>query len=99
MKLNIDQYRCNDPRKLIIKCITFHITKKNYIKCGNAWTARVLTLDIKGQTPRGLLKKTWAEAIRSDLREYNLDRAAALDRCKWKAILKDIAAMQHHTCH
>ena len=70
-----------------------------HIKCGNAWTARVSTLDIEGQTPRGWLRKTWAEVIHSDLREFNLDPAAALDRWKWKAILKDIAAMQRHTCH
>ena len=71
----------------------------SHIKHGNAWTARVSTLDIEGQTPRGRPRKTWAEVIHSDLRKYNLDPTATLDRWKWKGISKDIAAMQRHTHH
>ena len=66
-----------------------------HIKRGDTWTARVSALGIDGQTPRGRPRKTWAEVIQSDLREYGLIASHVLDRTQWKGTVRTTTMQRH----
>ena len=36
-----------------------------------------------------LLKKTWKEVVRKDCQARKLNKEAAMDRCKWRKMIKE----------
>jgi len=44
--------------------------------------------EVEGSRPRDRLKRTWREAEQKDCQACNLNREDAMDRSKWKKLIK-----------
>ena len=45
---------------------------------------------IEGPRPRGRPKRTWREVVREDCQARKLNKEDAMDRCKWRKMIKDV---------
>ena len=45
--------------------------------------------EVEGSRPRGRLKKTWKEVVREDCQARKLNKEDAMDRCKWRKMIKE----------
>jgi len=43
-----------------------------------------------GPRPRGRPKRTWREVVREDCQARKMNRVNAIDRCKWRKVIKDV---------
>ena len=54
------------------------------------WYGHVLRKDeVEGSRPRGRPKKTWKEVVREDCQARKLNKEDAMDRCKWRKMIKE----------
>ena len=44
---------------------------------------------VEGSRPRGRPKKTWKEVVREDCLARKLNKEDAMDRCKWRKVIKE----------
>ena len=44
---------------------------------------------MEGSRPRGRPKRTWTEVVQKDCQACKLDREDAMDRGRWKKLIKD----------
>ena len=45
--------------------------------------------EVEGSSPRGRPKKTWKEVVREDCQARKLNKEDAMDRCKWRKMIKE----------
>ena len=45
--------------------------------------------EVEGSRPRGRPKKTWKEVVREDCQARKLKKEDAMDRCKWRKMIKE----------
>jgi len=53
------------------------------------WYGHVLRKD-EGPRPRGRPKRTWREIVREDCQARKMNKEDAVDRCKWRKMIKDV---------
>ena len=46
--------------------------------------------DVEGPRPRKRPKRTWREVVREDCQARKLNKEDAIDRCKWRKVIKDV---------
>ena len=46
--------------------------------------------EVEGPRPRGRPKRTWREVVREDCQARKLNKEDAMDRCKWRKMIKDV---------
>ena len=46
--------------------------------------------NVEGPRPRGRPKRTWREVVRQDCQARKLNKEDAMDRCKWRKMIKDV---------
>jgi len=46
--------------------------------------------EVESPRPRGRPKRTWREAVREDGLARKLNKEDAMDRCKWRKMMKDV---------
>jgi len=46
--------------------------------------------EVEGPRPRGRPKRTWIEVVREDCQACKLNKEDAMDRCKWRKMIKDV---------
>ena len=44
--------------------------------------------EVEGSIPRGRPKRTWREVVQKDCQARNLNREDAMDRGRWKKLIK-----------
>jgi len=44
--------------------------------------------EVEGSRPRVRPKRTWREVVQKDCQEHNLNREDAVDRSRWKKLIK-----------
>ena len=44
--------------------------------------------EVEGSRPRGRPKRTWKEVVREDCQARKLNKEDAVDRCKWRKVIK-----------
>ena len=49
------------------------------------WLKKSCNLDIEGRAPRGRPRQTWAQTVKDDLKDLNIDRNLAQDCKMWRA--------------
>jgi len=54
------------------------------------WVKKCMEYEVKGPRPRGRLKRTWREVVEKDCQEYTLNKEDAVDRSKWRKLIKDV---------
>jgi len=45
---------------------------------------------VEGSRPRGRPKRTWREVVQKDCQARKLNREDAMDRSRWKKLIKDV---------
>ena len=46
--------------------------------------------EVEGPRPRGRPKRTWREVVWEDCQARKMNREDAVDRCKWRKMIKDV---------
>jgi len=46
--------------------------------------------EVEGPKPRGRPKRTWTEVVREDCQAHKLKKEDAMDRSKWRKLIKDV---------
>ena len=53
------------------------------------WVKKCIEYEVEGSRPRGRPKRTWTEVVQKDCQVRNLSREDAMDRGRWKKIIKN----------
>jgi len=61
-----------------------HVLRKE----DNDWVKKCMEYEVEGSRPRGTPKKTWREVMQKDCQARNLNRENAMDRGRWKKLIK-----------
>ena len=59
-------------------------------KNDNDWVKKCMEYEVKGSRPRGRPKRTWKEVVREDCQARKLNKADAMDYCKWRKVIKEV---------
>jgi len=51
---------------------------------------KCMEYEVEGPTPRGRPKKTWRKVVREDCQACKMNKEDAIDRCKWRKMIKDV---------
>ena len=51
---------------------------------------KCMEYEVEGPRPRGRPKRTWREVVREDCHARKMNKEDAMDRCKWRKIIKDV---------
>ena len=62
-----------------------HVLRKD----DDDWVKKCMEREVEGPRPRGRPKKTWKEVVREDCQARKLNKEDALDRCKWRKMIKE----------
>ena len=54
------------------------------------WVKKCMEYEVEGPRPRGRPKRTWREVVREDYQARKLNKENAMDRCKWRKVIKDV---------
>jgi len=52
------------------------------------WVQKCMEYEVEGSRPRGRPKRTWKEVVQKDCQARNLNREDAMDRSRWKKLIK-----------
>jgi len=53
------------------------------------WVKKCMEHEVEGPRPRGRPKKTRKEVVREDCQACKLNKEDAMDRCKWRKMIKE----------
>ena len=56
---------------------------------GDGWVRRCMEHKVEGPRPRGRPGRTWKEVVREDCQARGLNKEDAMDRCKWRKMIKE----------
>jgi len=62
-----------------------HVLRKD----DDDWVKKCMEDEVEGSRPRGRPKKTWKEVVRDDCQARKLNKEDAVDRCKWRKVIKE----------
>ena len=54
------------------------------------WVKKCMEYEVEGPRPRGRPKRTWREVVREDCQARKMNKEDAIDRCKWRKMIKDV---------
>ena len=54
------------------------------------WVKKCMEYEVEGPRPRGRPKRTWREVVQEDCRAREMNKEDAMDRCKWRKMIKDV---------
>jgi len=52
------------------------------------WVKKCMKYEVEGSRPRGRPKRTWREVVQKDCQARDLNREDAMDRGRWKKLIK-----------
>jgi len=52
------------------------------------WVKKCMEYEVEGSRPRGRPKRTWKEVVQKDCQPRSLNREDAMDRSRWKKLIK-----------
>jgi len=52
------------------------------------WVKKCMEYEVDSSRPRGRSKRTWREVVQKDCQARNLNREDAMDRGRWKRLIK-----------
>ena len=62
-----------------------HVLRKD----DDDWVKKCMEYEVEGSRPRGRPKKTWKEVACEDCQARKLNKEDAMDRCKWRKVIKE----------
>jgi len=51
---------------------------------------KCMEYEAEGSRPRGRSKRTWKEVVQEDCQACKLNNEDAMDRCKWRKVIKEV---------
>jgi len=54
------------------------------------WVKKCMEYEVEGSRPRRRPKLTWKEVVREDCQARKLNKEDAVDRCKWRKVIKEV---------
>jgi len=54
------------------------------------WVKKWMEYEVEGSRPRGRPKSTRKEVVREDFHARKLNKEDAVDRCKWRRVIKEV---------
>jgi len=60
------------------------------LKDDDDWVKKCMEYEVEGSRPRGGPKRTWKEVVREDCQARKLNKEDAVDRCKWRKVIKEV---------
>ena len=63
-----------------------HVLRKD----DDDWVKKCMEYEAEGPRPRGRPKRTWREVVREDCQAHKMNKEDAMDRCKWRKMIKDV---------
>jgi len=67
-------------------CWYGHVLRKD----DDDWVKKCMEYEVETSRPRGRPKRTWKEVVREDCQARKLNKEDAVDRCKWKKVIKEV---------
>jgi len=65
------------------------VLQQNRLK-DDDWVKKCMEFEVVGPRPRGRPKRTWKVVVQGDCRARKLNKENAMDRCKWRKLIKDV---------
>ena len=63
-----------------------HVLRKD----DDDWVKKCMEYEVQDSRPRGRPKRTWKEVVREDCQACKLNKEDAVDRCKWRKVIKEV---------
>ena len=63
-----------------------HVLRKD----DDDWVKKCMEFEVEGARPRGRPERTWREVVRGDCQARKLNKEDAMDRCKWRKLIKNV---------
>jgi len=63
-----------------------HVLRKD----DDDWVKKWMEYEVEGSRPRGRPKSTRKEVVREDCHARKLNKEDAVDRCKWRRVIKEV---------
>ena len=63
-----------------------HVLRKD----DDGWVKKCMEYKVEGPRPRRKPKRTWREVVREDCQARKLNKEDAVDRCRWRKMIKDV---------
>ena len=63
-----------------------HVLRKDDDYC----VKKCMEYEVEGPRPRGRPKRTWRDVVREDCQACKLNKEDAMDRCKWRKMIKHV---------
>jgi len=58
--------------------------------CCENWVKKCMVYEVENPRQRGRPKRTWREVVWEDCQAHKLNTEDAMDRCKWRKMIKDV---------
>ena len=71
--------------QLFDNLVTCYVLRKD----DEDWVKKCMEHEVEGSRPRGRPKKTWKGVVREDCQARKLNKEDAMDRCKWRKMIKE----------
>ena len=89
--LTVSGYRCFiDDIALVLQQNRLrwygHVLRKD----DDDWVKKCIEFEVEGPRPRGRPKRSCKEVVRENCQAHKLSKEDAMDRCKWRRMIKDI---------
>ena len=55
------------------------------------WVKKCMEYEVEGPRPRERPKRTWREVVEKDCQARKLNKEDAVDRSKWRKLIKDVS--------
>ena len=66
------------------------VLQQNRLRKDDDWVKKCMEYEAEGPRPRGRPKRTCREVVREDCQARKLNKEDAMDRCKWRKMIKDV---------
>ena len=77
-------------QRLGIDDIALVLQQNRLRKDDDDWVKKCMEYEVEGPRPRGRPKRTWRDVVREDCQARKLNKEDAMDRCKWRKMIKDV---------
>jgi len=86
--------RADDPTRsgavVLTDSVVCHLMPQYHYLHDDDWVKKCMEYEVEGPRPRGRPKRTWREVVREDCQAGKLNKKDAMDRCKWRKMIKDV---------
>ena len=62
-----------------------HVLRKD-----DDWVKKCTENEVEGSRSRGIPKRTWKEVVREDCQARKMNKEDAVDRCKWRKVIREV---------